>query len=106
MTDATDNGPGGNATPAAASNSRPLSLSDRVRSLRLPERKSMPAQGTSWLPWVLCALLAVSTAFFALRSSSAEEKEKDTTRSANLGPQAVQPSAQGDIALTAKGYII
>ena len=105
MTDPTDNGSGGNATPAAANSSRPLSLSERVRSLRLPERKSMPAQGTSWLPWVLCALLGASTAFFALRSSAAEEKEKDT-RSASTSPQAVQPAGQGDIVLTAKGYII
>src|SRR5437660_420953 len=46
----------------------PASLSDRVRSLRLPDRPA--AAPASRLPWVLCALLLCSTAYFALEATA------------------------------------
>src|SRR5262245_9036282 len=49
---------------------RPLSLSDRVRSLRLPERSAAPARA-AWLPWALCAMFALAAAFFGFRSHDA-----------------------------------
>jgi HlyD family secretion protein len=104
MNSQSNNAPGGNAT-ATAAGSRPLSLSDRVRSLRLPERSNAPGRRTSWLQWLLCVLLGGSTLFFALRSPG-EEKAKDQSRSPTPSPQAGQAADGGEIALTAKGYVI
>src|SRR5262245_57052526 len=98
------NGPGTNATSTAGG--RPLSLSDRVRSLRLPDRTSAPGRRTSWLPWLLCLLLGGSTVFFALRSPGEEKSADSSSRPAIPAPQAAQPAEGGDIALTAKGYVI
>lgn len=90
---------------AAQGNSTPSSLSDRVRGLRLPQRQHPPAQGRVWLPWLLCLILAGSTAFFALRGETApDDKRSEGTRT--LAPQAPRVGAQDDIALEAKGYII
>lgn len=57
------------------------SLSDRVRSLRIPDRPVSQPVGRWWLPWVLCLLFAVSTAIFAFRSPApvTTEPEKDQT---------------------------
>ena len=67
------------ATPAAAPshvvavNNGQASLSDRVRSLRLADHIAAGGGGgggKSWLPWVLCALLAASTLYLASTVSS------------------------------------
>src|ERR1700680_4054430 len=68
--------------PAAQSNGppaadRPLSLTDRVRSLRLPERSANPPGALLWAPWVLCFALACSTAFFAFRPGGQEISPAD-----------------------------
>jgi multidrug resistance efflux pump len=103
--------------PAAQNNGpppadRPLSLSDRVRSLRLPERQA----GTSgaWLvvPWVLCFLLAGSTAFFALRNGDPEKSKADIQDQNKSGGDAAKLPAdkseprKDEIAHESKGYII
>src|SRR5437588_11631800 len=62
MNELSNNGVDGQATAGAK-----LSLSDRVRSLQLPDRPAAHARGTSWLPWALCGLLgmvAVYAGFF------------------------------------------
>src|SRR5689334_18943396 len=93
-----------NSTPAPTA-ARPLSLSDRVRSLRLPERNTAPKQGTAWLPRVLCCLFLGTTVALALRSPQDSAKPNDTKK-ADHGQSAVQAANSGAIALEAKGYII
>ncbi|MBX9677233.1 MAG: efflux RND transporter periplasmic adaptor subunit [Gemmataceae bacterium] len=115
-------------TPASPQNSPATpSLSERVQSLRMPDAGSMPARGSSSIvPWTLCAVLAVATAFFAIRgggvASTDEPKEEDLEAAllAKLDPSkapkgkdgAAMPSSSrsqepaGPIALESKGYII
>ncbi len=88
--------------------SRP-SLSDRVRSLRLPDRAPAPRSGPAWLPWTLCGFLAVGLAYLYTRSP-AETKPvpKDEEKSAaDTGPEVPQrPAADGDVVLESKGWIL
>lgn len=53
--------------------SPPLRLSERVQSLRLPERARAPASWRSVLPWGLCLLFAGTTAYLALREPAPAE---------------------------------
>src|SRR5262245_29104076 len=99
----------GNGPPAA---DRPLSLTDRVRSLRLPERQASSSGVMAWLPWGLCLLLAGSTAFFAFRSGS-PEKQPDNLQNLNkTGLEGVKAPADKDepgkdeIVHDSKGYIV
>src|SRR5262245_52588263 len=87
---------------------RPLSLSDRVRSLRLSNRPAARPARRAWLPWSLCAVLASTTLLFALRPHDTADAAKDQDR----GTRATRPTEQpaeggsGGIALTANGNII
>lgn len=85
------------AAPAAT-------LSDRVRGLRLPENSN--GGGWNWLPWTLCALLAVSTGVFAFRSFAQPADASDKTKDAATETKTAGSAASGDVALEAKGYII
>jgi multidrug resistance efflux pump len=94
--------------PVDAGN-RPLSLSDRVRSLRLPERSGAPRSRFAWLPWALCLLLASSTAFFAVRSAETPGETGPNPSQVKKQPEGAAPAAPrrtDDIALESKGYII
>jgi HlyD family secretion protein len=90
---------------------RPASLAERVRSLRLPEHVNKPRpKGGSTLPWVLCALLALSTAGLGVYAFS--PKTTDTpgdspeTTAARLSTGAGVVASSGDVVLESKGYII
>jgi len=103
---------GGHQATANGPHSRPLSLSDRVRSLRLPDRKIQPPGGTSYLPWVLCAVLLAATGYFAVGSMEKDKLAKevqDLRKSASAGAD-FQPGrvavSRDAIALDGKGYII
>ncbi len=85
------------AVPAAA-------LSDRVRGLRLPENSS--GGGRNWLPWTLCAFLAVSTGVFAIRSMGRPADPSAKSKDAAAEAKAAGSATSGDVALEAKGYII
>jgi HlyD family secretion protein len=86
------------------------SLSERVRSLRLPDQPRPAARRGSWIPWALCLVLAVSTAVFAYkagnRSEPAESKADDSAAApfAAASSNTVVPS--GDIVLESKGNIV
>src|SRR4051794_26273823 len=68
-------------TPASPQGSSPSTLSERVQSLRLPEAGGKTSPRTSIFPWVLCGVLALTTAFFGVKSmggpASDEVKEED-----------------------------
>jgi HlyD family secretion protein len=99
--------------PAEAA--RPESLSDRVRSLRLPERARQPRGGIFWLPWSLCVVLAGSTAYFAWVAYTAPAGEVEPRdAAAGADPRVSGPTTSssagapkpGEVALESKGYII
>lgn len=97
-----------NGPPAAAD--RPLSLSDRVRSLRLPERQATSPGIMLWLPWVLCLLLAGSTAFFAFRPAAEEKSQVDAQnlKKADLSklPGDKTEPGKDEIVHKSMGYIV
>ena len=67
----------------------PASLSDRVRSLRLPDQPKKTSRRGSWIPWVLCLLLGGSTivlAYQASNRSDAPEPKRITMRSSRFVP--------------------
>ena len=86
----------------------PPSLSDRVRSLRLPDRPG-PAPRVAWLPWTLTVVLAAIAGMFAYqawtRPEPAEVKPADGAPVALSAPTNTT-AASGDVALESKGNIV
>jgi multidrug efflux pump subunit AcrA (membrane-fusion protein) len=104
-----------------------VSLSERVRSLRLPDRPAVAGR-SSRLPWVLCALLLCSSAYFALEASAPVDEAtlqklvderlalgaadvigRTTPRSTGETAAQARGTAGSDgdpIALESKGYIV
>jgi HlyD family secretion protein len=104
--------PAGDGRPA--SRNGPTPLSERVRSLRLPERAAAPASWRSFVPWVLCAALAGCLAYLSLREPAAEQdpnaaavsSETSTTQPAATSPDNTPtPVREGEIVLQQKGNI-
>jgi HlyD family secretion protein len=110
--------------PAAALDGQKpsLSLSDRVQSLKLPERSSQRAGSIAWLPWTLCVLLAAGLGYVSFFRST---PDKDYQEYLDLKKAGADPGealklpantqaahgnsgkpSPGDIALESKGYII
>jgi HlyD family secretion protein len=100
-------------TPATPPNG-PLSLSERVRSLRLPDKVDKPAPRAPWLPWALCALLALSTGLLAIKAFSsppATDKVAASDRQeSNSSPASKEAttaeSAAGTMVHRGKGYVV
>lgn len=94
---------------ADADTTQTLSLTERVRSLKLPKRDTPPPPRFSWVPWLACLLFASSTAYFALQSyvllpnKLIEKPAASEPQSSNVLQAASTESA---IALESKGYII
>jgi multidrug resistance efflux pump len=100
----------------------PVSLRDRVESLRLPSEVDDPRRANkriAWLPWALCILLALGTLSLAVRvwsgRSGAAPAPAETTAANSDQPHAATPSqssaptpaiAPGALVLESKGYII
>jgi HlyD family secretion protein len=115
-----------NSTVVDAPANPNASLSERVRSLRLPENGGGGQGGSSWLPWVLCLVLLLVAGFFAMEALSpisddmlkklAEERKLDILPSAPgntpqggvANPAGGKPSSapQGEVTLESKGYIL
>lgn len=89
-------------------------LSERVRSLRLPDQGVAVGPSSSRLPWFLCAVLAIAVlllGYHVLKSQSLSESPMAGTTKPSLGsessPSATpSPTAEGEIVLESKGYII
>src|SRR5262245_426022 len=80
-------------------------LSERVRSLRLPDKVDVPRSGGGWLPWLLCLLLAGSLG--ALGVQYARSKMKDAKADAEKKFAAAPPEGGGEeVVLEAKGYVV
>jgi multidrug resistance efflux pump len=85
--------------------SRPLSLSDRVRSLRLPERNVAPERRSALLPWTLCVLLAGSTAYLYFQPPSRSAADENNASVEPVRTESKAP-APGEVVLESKGYIM
>jgi HlyD family secretion protein len=87
-------------------------LSQRVRSLRLPQRTADSRGGSHRIAWALCVLFALSTAVLAYLHFigpvvSAPEQQAATTKPTTATNSAAADAApSGGFALEAKGYII
>ncbi len=110
-----------NSTVVDAPASANPSLSERVRSLRLPDQQGGGRGGSSWLPWILCLVLALVAGFLAMEALSpisddmlkklAEERKLDilpsqpgNTPQGGGGRRVSAP--QGEVTLESKGYIL
>jgi multidrug efflux pump subunit AcrA (membrane-fusion protein) len=93
-------------------------MSDRVRSLQLPNQKSASRTRGSWFPWFLCILLAVPAGLYGYQyflgvSSTANAtpepslndgiQSEDRASPGNANPA---QASSGDVALESKGNII
>jgi multidrug resistance efflux pump len=98
-------------TPATPANG-PLSLSDRVRSLRLPDRVNGPPARGPVLPWALCGLLAVVAVILAFgrpprdadpAGDLSSQRSPGSTDTKPKNPDTTDPRA---VVLESKGYIV
>jgi multidrug efflux pump subunit AcrA (membrane-fusion protein) len=92
-----------------APNGQPITLSDRVRSLRLPDQAARPP-APSRLPWLLCLALAGACAYLGYRQSTApqpspEDGTPGPTASASPGDAGEAPPADSR-GMTSGGFII
>lgn len=119
MNEPTENGQTSTGQPAeTATGSAPLAgkdtrsnkltLSDRVRSLRLPNKAATErSTGRPWLPWALCVVFGITTLVLAAHTfgKSAGESPKAAPGSTPIQSQGPAP-AVGEVVLESKGYII
>jgi HlyD family secretion protein len=92
------------------------SLSDRVRSLRLPNEHSSARSGGSRLPWVLCLFFAASTAVlgyfayfggFSLKNAEAAVEPNDpAAKLKSESASSTLTASTGEVVLESKGYVI
>ncbi len=107
----TENGVGTNGTAA---------LSERVKGLRLGNDPAPATRGgTSWLPWTLCLLMAITWASFAIRAyttggwkaltGNTEASREHAPSSANSKPEksaaTASEAAPGEVLLDIKGFM-
>ena len=62
----------------AEKRSTPLSLSDRVRSLKLPDQPKQARSQGSWFPWLLCLLLGGISGYLGYRAYTTEPASIDS----------------------------
>jgi HlyD family secretion protein len=95
---------------AQGARSEPASLSDRVRSLRLPDQPKKTAGRRSWIPWLLCLVLGGSTAILAYqsvnRTEPAESRPAENAVPSSTAPSQSAVAASGDVVLESKGNIV
>lgn len=89
-----------------------LSVRDRVDMIRLPEKVDVPAQRdrSSWLPWALCVLLAVTCVNIWFNTRKSENGKSSATNVTAMSSYKSktdngETTAMGTV-LESKGYII
>lgn len=84
----------------------PASLSDRVKSLRLPDSSGPPGSGRQWLPWALCLFFAGLGGYSTYRLYTAEPpKVEDQKVEQGTTSGTSQEPLPGN-GLVAGGYVI
>ncbi len=91
-------------------------LSKKVQSLRISDAVSREASGSSKLPWMLCFVLACSTAWFAwkaLQAPAGNGSQSDVPKESGASAAAFATSAgssdtvkPGGVVLESKGYVV
>ena len=94
------------AGPGPSVRNGPLSLSERVQSLRLPQGEAPPATWRTSLPWVLCALLAGTTAYLVLRDPPASEGQASPGETAAGGTQDSGPRSPTGLQVAADAVVL
>jgi multidrug resistance efflux pump len=93
----------------------PVSLSDRVRSLRLPQTSAKQSSRSSWLPWTICLMFAIATGVLAYlnfgRADSTKQNDSADASQASKGTTSQgkndnSVASSGEVVLERKGYII
>src|SRR3954470_16693918 len=89
----------------------PASLSDRVRSLRLRDQPERGGSRSAVLPWVVCAILLLTTAALGYRTyrvtpSAPAPSPESPPPTATTPAAARQAASSGDVVLQSKGYVI
>lgn len=99
--------------PATAASAPAVNLSDRVRSLRLPDRPPRTLNMTVLVLSMLCLCLAGSTGYLGWRVFGSPEVEKKLPPPDKIEPGSKVPddlkqpaAATGAVAHTSKGYIV
>ena len=95
--------------PVAEKRPSPLSLSDRVRSLKLPDQPKQARSQGSWFPWLLCLLLGGISGYLGYRAYTTEPAAKtdDASLTKSSDPDAKAPELlPGQVALNAGGYVV
>jgi multidrug resistance efflux pump len=113
MSESLNNHASGATVDGSAPRPTIASLSDRVRSLRMPQMHQGPKSGSSWLPWVLCLCLGGGGAYLGYlywdaqrqltTEKDAAETAKETKKTAAAKQRELGP---GEVVLENKGYII
>jgi multidrug resistance efflux pump len=104
---------GGAAGDGSVSKPAIGTLSDRVRSLRIPQMQQAPKSAGSWHPWVLCLCLTGAAGWLGylyhdVRQERQNKKEAaqtatDAKKTATVKQRELGP---GEVVLENKGYII
>jgi len=94
---------------AGAKGGSPLSLSDRVRSLKLPDGRPDGRGGGSWIAWLLAAAFACSSAGLAYAWWNERKAAPDAAVKGNTNEATVPHSPRarsGPSVLEASGFIV
>ena len=112
MSESLNNHPG-SAVEDSASRPTIATLSDRVRSLRMPQMQPASRSRGSWLPWLLCVLLIGAAGTFGYLYYDLQQEHEQTKQSAENTKQEKKAAAAkqrelgpGEVVLENKGYII
>src|SRR5262245_34605289 len=93
--------------PASDNGPPAVTLSDRVRSLQLAQRGAARAPRASKLPWVLCAVLLLTTAAFGYQAFKKGGPPKDAGPTGDgRGDVTGDVAASGEVVLQSKGYVV
>jgi multidrug resistance efflux pump len=112
MSERLDNHPTANSVDGSTSRPTIGTLSDRVRSLRMPASQPVHRSGGTWLPWILCLLMACAASYVGYLYYAAHEQLQSDKEAAETNAQTKQASGKardigpGEVTLENKGYII
>jgi multidrug efflux pump subunit AcrA (membrane-fusion protein) len=82
-----------------------LSLRDRVKSLRLPERAPQKRSFMAAVPWVLCFICLIATIAMAMRQPKPVEEDKSPGET-SLSAISISNLRPGEAMLESKGYLV
>jgi multidrug resistance efflux pump len=76
--------------------------------LRLPQTQAVDAGWRRWLPWALCAVLAICVAALGFRSLGRPESEpvQSVEKVSSIAADPSPVASSGEVVLESKGYII